>query len=98
MFLFVALLIYTGVAHAASRPDPHAQLVADAIAAAERGQWQFASKLARQSPDPVARKLVSYFYLMSPKSTPGFNELAAFLDANPDWLRGCWQCENDECS
>lgn len=84
-FLLAALLAGAGAALAAMRTEPHAQLVAEAIAAAERGHWQFASKLARQSPDPVARKLVSYFYLISPKSTPSLTEFATFLDANPDW-------------
>ncbi len=85
IFLFAALISISAPAAAAVRPNAHAQLVADAIAAAERGHLQFASKLVKQSPDPIARKLVNYFYLMSPNSAPSFSELAVFLDANPEW-------------
>ena len=47
--------------------------------------WQYARKLASQSGDPVARKLVEYLYLTSSRSSPSFAEIASFLIANPSW-------------
>lgn len=60
-------------------------LAARAIGATDSASWQYARKLVRQSGDPVARKLVDYLYLNSPRSSPSFAEIASFLIANPVW-------------
>ncbi len=60
-------------------------LAARAIGATDSASWQYARKLASQSGDPVARKLVQYLYLSSSRSSPSFAEIADFLIANPKW-------------
>ncbi len=68
-------------AHAAEQGG----LVARAVGAIDSGSWQYARKLASQSGDPAARKLVEYLYLTSSRSSPSFAEIASFLIANPGW-------------
>lgn len=68
-------------AHAAEQ----GHLVARAVGAIDSGSWQYARKLASQSGDPAARKLVEYLYLTSSRSSPSFAEIASFLIANPSW-------------
>lgn len=60
-------------------------LVARAVGATDSASWQYARKLAAQSGDPVAKKLVEYLYLSSSRSSPSFAEIASFLIANPNW-------------
>ena len=58
---------------------------ADEIGAAlHDGRWTDADALAATSPDPVARKLVLYFRLLTPGAGRAA-EIAAFMAANPLW-------------
>ena len=60
-------------------------LIEQAIGAGDQGSWSYAHKLAAQSGDPAARKLVEYLYLTSGRANPSFAEIAKFLIANPKW-------------
>ena len=60
-------------------------LIEQAIGAGDQGSWSYAHRLAAQSGDPAARKLVEYLYLTSGRADPGFAEIAKFLIANPKW-------------
>ncbi len=62
-----------------------APLRADEIGAALHDtRWADADALAATSPDPVARKLVLYFRLLTPGAGHAA-EIAAFMAANPLW-------------
>ena len=59
--------------------------VADDMGAALReSRWADADAMAAQSPDPVARKLVEYFRLLTPGAAHPA-EIAAFMADNPAW-------------
>ncbi len=47
-------------------------------------QWDQAAAAAAQYPDPVAAKLVTLYRLLAPGGAAAA-EIAAFLEANPDW-------------
>ncbi len=47
-------------------------------------RWPDAEAAASRLPDPIASRLVTYFRLLSPHGASA-GEIAAFLDANPDW-------------
>ena len=77
-------------------PERHAALIhvlgaADhdvlsrAFDAADRGDWLAARALASQGHDAAGRKLIEWRYLLDKNSGAGFDEINAFLKANPDW-------------
>lgn len=58
-----------------------------AIAAADRTQWDVARQHAAGAGDPVAVKIVEWIRLLTPGHA-SFDELAAFIDAEPAWPLG----------
>lgn len=54
------------------------------MAAIQADQWALADALAAAAPDPLARKLVQYYRLLSPGWARAA-EIAAFMAENPDW-------------
>ena len=54
------------------------------LAAIRADQWAEADALAAGSPDPLARKLVQYYRLLSPGWARAA-EIAGFMAENPDW-------------
>ncbi len=56
----------------------------DILSAIRAGRWADADALAARMPDPVARKLVTFYRLLSPNGAVGA-EIAGFMVANPDW-------------
>ena len=71
-FLFMLLL---------SAMPARAQTV---LAAIRADQWEQADALAATAPDPLVRKLVLYYRLLSPGGGRAA-EIAAFMAENPDW-------------
>jgi soluble lytic murein transglycosylase len=69
--------------HSLSAPDH--DLFTRAFDAADRGDWIAARTLAEQGHDPAARRLVTWRYLLDKNSGASFDEINAFLKANPDW-------------
>ncbi|HEV2562825.1 MAG TPA: lytic transglycosylase domain-containing protein [Rhizomicrobium sp.] len=60
-------------------------LYSKAFDAADRGDWIAAKGLADQGHNPTARKLIEWRYLLDKNSGASFDEINAFLKANPDW-------------
>lgn len=60
-------------------------LYAKAFAAADAGRWDDVRRLAAQGREPVANKALRWLELQQPRSGASFEDLAAFIDANPDW-------------
>ena len=73
------------------------QVAADVFFAMRSGDWAAADAAAvAQSPDPVARKLVLFYRLITPH-TASASEIAAFMAASPDWpLPGLLARRRDE--
>jgi peptidoglycan lytic transglycosylase len=63
------------------------QLYTRALEATRRGDWIAARGLAAQGHSEAARKLIEWRYLLDKNSGASFNEIDAFLKANPDWPR-----------
>lgn len=62
-----------------------AQAQAQSILAAVRNsQWQQADALAAAEPDPLARRIVLYYRLLTPGAARA-TEIAAFMLESPDW-------------
>ena len=64
-------------------------LADDPMPAVRADRWSDAAIAAEASADPLALKLVTYFRLIAPQMgsplAASAAEIAAFLDANPDW-------------
>lgn len=70
----------------AQSPDaPAGPAMAQALRAADAGRWADAAGRAAKISDPVAAKIVEWMRFKTLDSGATFDEIAAFLDANPDW-------------
>jgi soluble lytic murein transglycosylase len=72
--LILPLLLLPALPAAAQNPMPFVRA----------NQWDQAAAAAAQYPDPVAGKLVTFYRLLDPGAASAA-EIAAFLEANPDW-------------
>lgn len=61
------------------------ELYAKAFAAADAGRWEEVRRLTAQGREAVANKVLRWLELQQPRSGVSFEDLAAFIDANPDW-------------
>lgn len=64
---------------------PAGRSVARVFSAAALGEWERAYTLARESTEPVFPKVVSWVRFATPGERVTFDEVAAFIDQNPDW-------------
>ena len=76
--LLLTLLLLPGMARA---QFAEGRAVLDAVRAA---QWPQAEALGQSAPDPVVRRLVLYYRLLTPGAA-GAAEIAAFMAESPDW-------------
>lgn len=60
-------------------------LYSRAFDAADRGDWLGARALAAQGRDSAAKRLIDWRYLLDKNGGASFDEINAFLKANPDW-------------
>jgi soluble lytic murein transglycosylase len=60
-------------------------LYRQALAAAEEGRWRKARALAQQGDHALATKIVDWLYYRQRGTPASFAEVAAFVDANPEW-------------
>jgi soluble lytic murein transglycosylase len=56
-----------------------------AFAHARSGRWDDAERVAETATDQVLAKVVRWLRLQDDRSGLGFNDYAAFINANPDW-------------
>jgi len=56
-----------------------------AFKAAKRNKWRQARELAARAADPLPAKVVEWMWLGAPGTRAGFERIAAFIAANPDW-------------
>jgi soluble lytic murein transglycosylase len=56
-----------------------------AFIAVDAGRWDEARRLAQRGNDPLANKLLRWLELQQPRSGFSFEDIAAFIDAHPDW-------------
>ncbi|WP_370153259.1 lytic transglycosylase domain-containing protein [Ferrovibrio sp.] len=66
-----------------SRADREAGL--KAMQEADAGRFDAARRLAARVSEPLVGKLVQWLWLQTSGSGAPFEEIAAFIDANPDW-------------
>ena len=70
----------------AGPPLPDDQALYDAVfAAADAGRWNKARGLAARGAYPSLNKLLTWKRLSEARPVPGYEEIAAFITANPDW-------------
>jgi soluble lytic murein transglycosylase len=74
---------HTALIHVLSTTDR--DLYTHAFDAADHGDWLGARGLASQGRDGAGRLLVEWRYLLDKNSGASFDEINAFLKANPDW-------------
>ena len=65
-------------------PDDEA-LYGAVFTAAKAGQWNKANNLAAKGSYPSLIKVLTWMRLIDGQPTPAFEDIAAFIDANPDW-------------
>lgn len=58
---------------------------AKAMQEAEAGRFDAARRLARQASEPLVAKLVQWLWLQTAGGGGTFEDIAAFIDNNPDW-------------
>lgn len=61
------------------------ELYIKAFAAADAGRWDDVRRLTAQGREALANKVLQWLELQQPRSGAAFEDLAAFIDANPDW-------------
>jgi soluble lytic murein transglycosylase len=61
------------------------EVYAKAFAAADAGRWDEVRRLSHQGKEALANKVLRWLELQQPRSGASFEDLAAFVDANPDW-------------
>src|SRR5262245_23339571 len=59
--------------------------LARAFAAADAGRWDEAHKLAAGAGDRLGAKILRWLDLQRPRGPASFEDIAAFIDANPGW-------------
>ncbi|HXZ67028.1 MAG TPA: hypothetical protein VEH07_00405, partial [Alphaproteobacteria bacterium] len=57
----------------------------DAYDAANRHNWPRALEIATEIHHTIASKIITWAYLTADETTPSFDELVRFIQANPDW-------------
>lgn len=57
----------------------------DAFTATERGRWRRARRAAGKGRDKLLAKIHRWFHLIQPNARIPFAEIAAFVEANPNW-------------
>ena len=65
-------------------PDERA-LYRQALTAAEEGRWKRARDLAGSGDHALAAKIIDWLYYRERGTAASFAEIAAFVDANPNW-------------
>lgn len=87
IFLTVFLAIAGGSAHAA---DGDMQGYRRAFAALNAGRFEEAARYARRGSDRALNKVLLAAYMAQPGNNVSFDEMAGFINSNPDWpgLRG----------
>jgi soluble lytic murein transglycosylase len=61
------------------------EIYTKAFAAADAGRWDEVRRLTAQGREALANKVLRWLELQQPRSGASFEDLAAFIDANPDW-------------
>src|SRR5690606_24993445 len=56
-----------------------------AIKEAEVGRFDAARRIATQAREPLVGEIVRWLWLQSSTGGAGFEDIAAFIDAKPDW-------------
>ena len=86
-FCIVVLVAAIGAAEARGEALSGADLAAlrTAVAAADAGNWNAAFAAAAAIKDPLPDKILHWLDYARPGAPGGFAEIAAFLEANPDW-------------
>jgi soluble lytic murein transglycosylase len=86
---FVALLAVAAIGAAEARGEAlsTADLAAmrAAVAAADAGNWNEAFAAAAPIKDPLPGKILHWLDYARPGAPGGFADIAAFIEANPDW-------------
>jgi len=84
--LAIFLILEAAGAATAQTPSREAHATFEkALRAADADRWQEASTLAVRSKIPIAPKLIEWMRFGAVDSGAGFDEIAAFVEANPDW-------------
>ena len=63
----------------------HAQNVVNALKSADKGDWTQLNQLRRSTQNRAAKKTLDWFAYSRGTSNVGFQEIANFLNQNPDW-------------
>ena len=61
------------------------QLYRTAFAAADRANWRRVWRITRKAENPLPAKVLRWLYLSRRGTPAGFDEIAGFVAANPDW-------------
>ena len=84
LLLVVAVAVPARAQDFRPRPDDHA-LYGAAFALAEAGEWDRAYALAAKGNRPALTKVVTWIRLTKAQPVPAFEEITAFIEANPEW-------------
>lgn len=81
----IGAAVVSGLGSAIARDTTKNAGLGDSIMQAVRaGRWDAAAAAAARDVDPVARKLVTFYRLLTPGAARA-TEIAAFMAQNPDW-------------
>ncbi len=70
-------------------PAPRTEaFLARALSAAAERDWAAARRMLARAEDPLVAKVVTWYRLSRQDPPASFDEIAAFINANPDWPEG----------
>ncbi len=87
LFAALSFAVFAAAAtHAAQLSDGDRQIYADAFAAAKRGDWADARRLAAEAQDPLPATILRWLQYTH-GGAASFAEIASFADSHADWPR-----------
>lgn len=84
--VLIATMLAAWQSRAANLPPAKSLAVAEDVLSAMRGRkWRTARRLIDKIGDPTVAKLMTWRLLMRPRSGATFEDIAGFIESNPDW-------------
>jgi peptidoglycan lytic transglycosylase len=84
-FALFLVLLGVGSTRASALSDGDRRVYSEAFAAAKRGAWGHAFRLAKSAHDPLPAEVLRWLEYKSPGSGASFAATTDFIDSHPDW-------------
>ena len=83
--IFALVGVSSAMAKNAGLSDKDIKNLKSSFQEISKNNWKRALSRAKRVKDPMARKVVRYFYLQDKQTTASFDQLSSFISENPHW-------------